>query len=227
MRLLVEELCKSYPGQAVLQDLHLQLEAGRVLAVCGASGTGKSTLLNLLGLLDQPDSGTITIDHVMVTNVQGRARNHARGRLIGFIFQGFHLLPEFDVRENILMAARCAGQRLNQELRNRTEHLLERVGLPGFGHRRVDQLSGGERQRVAICRALLLQPPLLLADEPTGNLDPRTGGRVLDCFLELAAEAGSSVVLVTHDNAVAKRCHDIRILADGRLHESTESPHHA
>ena len=203
-RLLVSGLTKSYPGLDVLRGLDLTVAAGEVVAIRGQSGTGKSTLLHCLGLLDRPDAGIIRIDGDEVTGRSPAATAHTRATRIGFVFQAFHLLPEFTTRENVLMAARTAGLPL-PAAGVRADELLERVGLGARRSADVRTLSGGERQRVALCRALLTKPALLLADEPTGNLDPVTAAVVLDQVLGLARADGAAVVLVTHDPAIAAR----------------------
>jgi ABC-type lipoprotein export system ATPase subunit len=216
-RLVVNGLDKGYPGLPVLAGLDLAVAAGEVVAIRGTSGTGKSTLLHCLGLLDRPDAGSIRLDGDELTRLEGDARARARARRIGFVFQAFHLLPEFDLLENVLMTARTAGLPLAQaEVRARD--LLGRVGLETRLRQDVRTLSGGERQRVALCRALLPQPQLLLADEPTGNLDPTTAGVVLDQLLGLARQSQASVVIVTHDPAIAERADRRLMLRDGRLH---------
>lgn len=216
-RLEVSGLGKSYPGLTVLKDLTLAVAAGEVVAIRGASGTGKSTLLHCLGLLDRPDAGSIRLDGDELTGLTGDRRALARARRVGFVFQAFHLLPEFDVLENVLMTARTAGLPLGAaEVRARD--LLGRLGLADRAHQDVRTLSGGERQRIALCRALLPQPHLLLADEPTGNLDPATAAVVLDQLLGLARQAQASVVIVTHDPAIAARADRRLTLRDGRLH---------
>jgi ABC-type lipoprotein export system ATPase subunit len=214
--LSVTGLGKAYPGLSVLRGLHLAVGAGETVAIRGASGTGKSTLLHCLGLLDRNDEGTIELRGRRLDDLRGDARALARAREIGFVFQAFHLLPEFDVGENVLMAARTAGTPL-APARARAEELLARVGLAGYARRDVRTLSGGERQRVALCRALLNRPALLLADEPTGNLDPATASVVLEQILDLARTDGSSVILVTHDPAIAARADRTLELYEGRL----------
>jgi ABC-type lipoprotein export system ATPase subunit len=217
IRLQVSGLGKSYPGLTVLKDLGLAVPAGEVVAIRGASGTGKSTLLHCLGLLDRPDSGSIRLDGDELTALSHHARSAARARRVGFVFQAFHLLPEFDVLENVLMTARTARLPL-AAAEVRARELLARLGLADRTHQDVRTLSGGERQRIAICRALLPQPQLLLADEPTGNLDPATAAVVLDQLLDLARQAQASVVIVTHDPAIAARADRRLTLRDGRLH---------
>ena len=219
-RITATDISKCFPGVEVLRELALSVAVGEVVAVLGASGTGKSTLLNILGLLDEPDSGYITIDGKRMDQLPAAVRAQHRARSLGFVFQGFHLLPEFDVLENVLMPARCAGG-VSRSHRQRAEQLLANVGLAERRHHDVRKLSGGEAQRVALCRAVLLKPPVLLADEPTGNLDPATATIVLQLLLDLARQDGSSVVIVTHDHAVAERADRQLELHDGQLHETT------
>lgn len=216
-RLAVTGLKKAYPGLVVLAGLDLAVAAGEVVAVRGASGTGKSTLLHLLGLLDRADAGEIRLDDQVVSGLSLGATAQVRAKSIGFVFQAFHLLPEFTVLENVLMAARAAGSPLG-EATVRAKALLGAVGLGGREGSAVTTLSGGERQRVALARALLNKPALLLADEPTGNLDPATASVVLDKILALAREDGAGVVLVTHDPAIAARADRRLELRDGVLH---------
>ncbi|TVR13015.1 MAG: ABC transporter ATP-binding protein [Planctomycetota bacterium] len=217
MRLQAQHLAKAFDALHVLTDTNLQVAAGEAVAIRGASGTGKSTLLNCLGLLDRPDSGSILLDGEDLGQLRRRARGRVRGRRIGFIFQAFHLLPEFTVRENVLMAARCAGLP-TKHWHERCSELLGRLGLQERAHADVRILSGGERQRVALARALLLRPQLVLADEPTGNLDPHTAATVLEIMLDLVRDEQSSLVLVTHDASVAAYAHRQLELRDGQLH---------
>ena len=215
-RLQITNLVKSYPGLEVLRGLDLTVNSGEVVAIRGQSGTGKSTLLHCLGLLDRPDSGSIHIDGEEVTGRSLAETSRLRAGRIGFVFQAFHLLPEFDTRENVLMSARAAGLPL-AAADLRTRELLNHIGLGERLTADVRTLSGGERQRVALCRALLTRPALLLADEPTGNLDPTTAAVVLDQLLGLARDNGSAVVLVTHDPAVAARADRRMELQGGKL----------
>jgi ABC-type lipoprotein export system ATPase subunit len=209
MRLVATGLRKAYPGLSVLAGADLTADAGQVVAVRGASGTGKSTLLHCLGLIDRPDAGSIRLDGDELTGLGPSQRARVRATRIAFVFQAFHLLPDFSLLENVLMAARTAGLPLGPA-RARARELLERVGLAGRDGD-VRTLSGGERQRVALCRALLPRPALLLADEPTGNLDPATAAVVLGELIRLARAEQATVVLVTHDAEVAAQ-------ADRRLH---------
>jgi ABC-type lipoprotein export system ATPase subunit len=214
MRLAVSGLCRSYGLLPVLRDVSLTVSAGEILAVTGSSGTGKSTLLQCLGLLDRPDAGTIRLDGDELTTLSLVERTKVRARRIGFIFQSFHLLPDFTVAENILMSARAARLPL-EEAQQRMLPLLDRLGLRR-PHQQVTTLSGGERQRVAIARALLTSPSLLLADEPTGNLDPALGAVVLAEIISLTKESGAAAVVVTHDPVIAARCDRHIRLSDAR-----------
>jgi putative ABC transport system ATP-binding protein len=194
-----------------LVDIDIGVAAGEMVAVIGPSGSGKSTLLNLLGLLDVPTSGTVRLDGDDVTDYDDEARTMARRRTIGFVFQSFHLVPMLTATENVLVPTMFAGR--DRTARART--LLERVGLGDRLDHRPDQLSGGQRQRVAIARALVNEPRLLLADEPTGNLDRDTGRRILDEFERIAEEEGVGVVAVTHDELVTEFTDRTVELVDG------------
>jgi ABC-type lipoprotein export system ATPase subunit len=211
MRLSVTGLRKAYPGLTVLDGLELRAEAGEVIAVRGASGTGKSTLLHILGLLDRADAGQIVLDDEDISALSEARRTALRARRLGFVFQAFHLLSDFTLRENVLMSGRTAGIDPG-EAAKRADALLERVGLAGRDGP-VRTLSGGERQRVALCRALLPRPGLL----PTGNLDPATAAVVLGEIIALAKDSGAAVVMVTHDTAVATRADRRLRLHGGRL----------
>ncbi|HRC85421.1 MAG TPA: ABC transporter ATP-binding protein [Thermoanaerobaculia bacterium] len=216
----VEGLAKAYvDGERrveVLAGVDLVVEPGEVVAIIGPSGSGKSTLLHLLGALDTPDQGRIEIAGQDLARLD-RARAAAfRNRTLGFVFQFHRLLPDFTALENVMLPGRIAGQdprRVEAEARR----LLVEVGLAERLDHFPSQLSGGECQRVALCRALALAPPLLLADEPTGNLDPESGELVFKLLLELARERSSAVVLVTHNPALAERCARIFQLDRGVL----------
>ena len=203
---------KSYPSGdrriEVLCGVDLRVAAGESVSIRGESGSGKSTLLNLLSGLDAPDAGEICWD--------GSAPAAAtRARYLGMVFQSFYLIPELDAWQNVLMAGRMLGNP-GAESRIRARDLLERVGLGDRASHLPAQLSGGERQRVAVARALMNSPRLLLADEPTGNLDAATGAGVIDLLFALNAERGTTLILVTHDDVLAQRCSRIVRLAGGR-----------
>jgi putative ABC transport system ATP-binding protein len=204
-------------GQQVraLAGVDLAIGRGEFVAITGASGSGKSTLLNVLGCLDKPDAGRYRLDGVDVAELDDEATSEVRNRRIGFVFQSFHLLPRLTVLENVLLPMRYSREAdLEAEARART--LLQRVGLGDRSGHRPNQLSGGQMQRAAIARALLMQPALLLADEPTGNLDSKSAADVLALIGEVHA-GGQTVVLVTHDNEVAARAPRQIRLRDGRI----------
>lgn len=217
-----QDLHKSYTlGKSrvdVLKGVSLTIQQGEFVALQGASGAGKSTLLHLLGGLDQPDSGSIRFEHDKLGMFSRPVSASVRGRYIGFIFQSYHLLPELDALENVAVPAQL--QRLPASVaERRARSLLERVGL---GHRldhRPMELSGGEQQRVAIARALMNEPVLLLADEPTGNLDSNTGGEIMDLLRSLQQEQGTTMVIATHDDRVAERAERVVRLLDGLVEE--------
>jgi ABC-type lipoprotein export system ATPase subunit len=201
----------------VLRDLSFQVSRGGFVALRGASGAGKSTLLHLLGGLDAPDQGEIWFDGQNLARYPASDLAHLRNSKIGFVFQAYHLLPELDALENVCLPARIARVAADQaEARGRD--LLARVGLKERMEHRPAELSGGERQRVAIARALANQPDLVLADEPTGNLDSRTGGEIIDLLCSLVAERKTTLVIATHDSSIAARAPRVAELVDGRIH---------
>jgi len=213
-------LVKSYQDGArrvpVLKGVDLTVEPGQLVAVVGPSGSGKSTLLHLLGALDRPDAGAVEVDGRALAGLSGAELAAFRNRTIGFVFQFHQLLPDFTALENVMLPGRIAGWAPRRVL-ERARQLLDEVGLaPRLDHF-PNQLSGGERQRVALCRALVLAPPLLLADEPTGNLDPVSGNQVFDLMLEMQARHRTTAVVVTHNPAIAERCGVVQRLADGVL----------
>ena len=208
--LLIEgrSLEKRFPGAEgpipVLRDVDFTLRAGETVSISGESGSGKSTLLHLLSGLERPEAGILRWGGKTVSGCSLSALAAKRRGFIGFVFQAYYLAPELNTLENVLLGARIA-RKVDREAKERAHELLERVGL---GHRLrhpSTKLSGGERQRVAVARALVNDPPIVLADEPTGNLDERTGRAVMDLLLELADEAGKSLVLVTHNAGFAAR----------------------
>ena len=201
---------------AVLRGIDLDVEPGEMLAIMGPSGSGKSTLLHVLGALDRPDAGRIEVAGQDLATLRGAALAAFRNRTLGFVFQFHQLLPDFTAVENVLIPGRIAGGDL-AALRRRAAALLEEVGLAERADFFPNQLSGGERQRVALSRALLLEPPLLLADEPTGNLDPKSGDQVLELLAEMQARHRATVVLVTHNPDIARRCGRLLRLEEGLL----------
>ncbi|MEI6463582.1 MAG: ABC transporter ATP-binding protein [Verrucomicrobiota bacterium] len=199
----------------VLKGVSFEAQRGHVYAFVGPSGCGKSTLLYLLGLLDQPDDGQIEINGRVMSNSDDFARTAARGEHIGFVFQFHFLMLEFSALENVMMPMRKLGRLTPDAMQARAHSLLESVGLGNKTHRLGTQLSGGEQQRVAIARALANQPAILLADEPTGNLDVKNSGLVFDLLTRLAKEQGQAVILVTHNPEIAQRCDHTRPMRDG------------
>ncbi|MEM1203954.1 MAG: ABC transporter ATP-binding protein [Acidobacteriota bacterium] len=200
----------------VLDGIDLAVNAGEMVAVVGPSGSGKSTLLHLLGALDVPDDGEVTIAGHALGRMGRRELAQFRNRSLGFVFQFHRLLPDFDALENVMMPGRIAGMGV-QKLHERARGLLVEVGLEHRLDHFPSQLSGGERQRVALCRALLLEPPVLLADEPTGNLDPESAEHVFELLLALQGRHGTTTVLVTHNPDLAGRCGTILVLDNGAL----------
>ena len=198
----------------ILHPLDLIVPARQVVAITGASGSGKSTLLGLIAGLDAASTGQILIEGVDITSLSEDALAALRGRRIGFVFQFFHLLPSLTALENVLVPMEIAGV---SGAAARAKTLLAEVGLSERGHHYPSQLSGGEQQRVAIARALSNDPPLLLADEPTGNLDSTTGRHVIDLLLEINRTRGTTLVLVTHDPELAAVAHMAIALRDGRV----------
>ncbi len=200
----------------VLHGVDLQVARGDFVALMGPSGSGKSTLMNLLGLLDRADAGSYALDGRDVVHLNASQQAVARNRSIGFVFQSFNLLKRMNVLENVALPLLYAG-RGRAAARQQAAALLQQVGLGELGHRMPNQLSGGQQQRVAIARALVNQPPLLLADEPTGNLDTRTADEVLDLLAALNQEQGLTIVVVTHESDVAARGKRLVRLKDGRI----------
>jgi lipoprotein-releasing system ATP-binding protein len=219
-RISVRKLCKTFKHAGrtidVLKDLSFELQKGDMAAVMGASGAGKSTLLHVLGTLDLPTSGTIEFNGEAVTRMGPARLADFRNRSIGFVFQFHHLLPEFTALENVMMP--CFISRMDQALAHeKAENILKRVGLEERMTHRPGELSGGEQQRVALARAMVLEPPLLLADEPTGNLDTHTGLEIHELFKELNRERGTTMLIVTHNPKLADMMPSCLRMEDGGL----------
>jgi lipoprotein-releasing system ATP-binding protein len=200
----------------VLKSVDLMVQPGEMTAIVGASGSGKTTLLQILGTLDMPDSGQLLFRGSELTGKNEPALAEHRNRHIGFIFQFHHLLPEFSALENVMMPGLINGLPASS-IRNKAQHLLEQVGLGERLSHRSGELSGGEQQRVALARALVMDPALLLADEPTGNLDSASGIRVFSLLKELSTSLELSVIMVTHNMELARAMDRCLTLADGRL----------
>ena len=211
------DLVKTYNlgGQIVraLDGVSLRIDDGELLAITGASGSGKSTLMNILGCLDRPDSGSYSLGGDDVSKLSGDRLAEIRNKHIGFVFQSFNLLPRMSARENVELPLLYQG---NGEARARAEEALRTVGLGDRMHHEPNQLSGGQRQRVAVARAIVSNPSMILADEPTGNLDSKTGVEILALFKKLN-DSGRTIVIVTHDPAVAAHCRHEIAMRDGRI----------
>ncbi len=218
--LSVKQLTKTFETAAgtltILQQAELSMDRGDSVAVTGPSGSGKSTLLYIIGLLDEPTAGEVVIADEQPLHFDQAAQARFRNQNIGFVFQDHHLLPQCTVLENVTLPT-LAGSSDSENLQERAQSLLERVGMADRLHHRPGQLSGGERQRVAVCRALINQPLLLLADEPTGNLDPKTADAVGSLLLEIANEQQAMLICVTHSHELADRFPRHLELSDGKL----------
>ncbi len=201
----------------ILSDVSFNVTRGEAVAILGVSGSGKSTLLGLLAGLDTPSAGSVSIDGADLFGLDEDGRAALRARLVGFVFQSFQLLPAFTALENVMLPLELAGI---ADARGKARAMLVRVGLAERINHYPRQLSGGEQQRVAIARAFVREPKLLFADEPTGNLDAATGAQIVDLMFELNRERQTTLVLVTHDEAISRRCGRLLRLAAGRLQES-------
>ena len=203
----------------ILSTLSVAIEAGEAVAIIGASGSGKSTLLSLLAGLDLPSSGEILIDNVKLNDLDEEQRAILRGEKIGFIFQSFLLIQSLTALENVMLPAELAGAKKPEE---QARELLAKVGLGERLTHYPNQLSGGEQQRVAIARAFIGQPQILFADEPTGNLDRKTGALIEDLLFELNREFGTTLIMVTHDERLAQKCDRILRIEDGQIQEQAD-----
>lgn len=208
MRLAAEGLAKRYDGAPVFENVSFEVAAGEFVAIVGESGVGKSTLLNCLAGLDHWSEGTVRLDAQDLGGLDDDQRALLRRRQVGFVFQAFHVMPHLDVAQNVALPLMLLGEADDA----RVNHMLRAVGLEQLGSRLPQQLSGGQLQRVAIARALVHRPGIVLADEPTGNLDPRTAASVMDVLLGQARTHGASLVLVTHSEAAAARADRVLLL---------------
>jgi lipoprotein-releasing system ATP-binding protein len=215
------DLKKSFSSPAgelpVLKGIDISIEEGEMVAVVGASGVGKSTLLHIMGTLDKPTSGSITYDGTNVFTMTERELTAFRNRTIGFVFQFHHLLPEFTALENVMMPSLIRGGTGWDKAREKALSLLDELGISGRQTHRPGELSGGEQQRVAVARALALSPKVVLADEPTGNLDTATGEELFKLLVRLNEQRGTTFVVVTHNESLSRRCHRVFEMVDGRV----------
>ncbi|MBF0565300.1 MAG: ABC transporter ATP-binding protein [Nitrospirae bacterium] len=216
----VKNLRKSFNTKAggleVLRGINVAVKSGEVVSIMGASGVGKSTFLHCLGTLDRPTSGEVSIGGKLVFELDDNKLASFRNRSIGFVFQFHHLLPEFTALENTMMPGLIAGVPL-ADLQDKARNLLTELGLQGRLTHRPGELSGGEQQRVAVARSLILEPVVVLADEPTGNLDTKTGAHLMDLIMDINAKKGTTFIIVTHNEAFAKKGHKIYYMVDGTL----------
>lgn len=217
----VTKLSKSFTGNGTtvhaVRDVSFSLQSGELAAILGKSGSGKSTLLSLLGALDRPSDGTITVEDRDVTKFGGRALLSYRRATVGFVFQNYNLVPNLSALDNVMLPMEFAGMS-SKERKRRAEHLLKQVGLTGDKLKRAPgKLSGGEQQRVAIARALANAPKLILADEPTGNLDTQTSKTIIELLRSLAKSEDTTIVIVTHDPEIANHADHVYRLHDGKL----------
>ena len=225
--LRLEGIRKSYgTGTAhvmeVLHGIDLTLARGEFAALIGPSGSGKSTLLNIIGLLDKPSAGRLFLTGQEAENLPDKALTRLRGDAIGFVFQFHNLLPAFTAVENVMLPLLSMRGKPDAEMRLRAEELIDKVGLKPWGHHLANDLSGGQQQRVAIARSLVMQPALVLADEPTGNLDTQSADTIFDLMRSVSQVSGTTFLIVTHDPRLAKRCDRIIELVDGKI--SSDKP---
>jgi lipoprotein-releasing system ATP-binding protein len=226
-----ENLKKSFTTDAgeihVLRGIDLVIGEGEMVGIVGASGVGKSTLLHILGALDKPTSGNVLYDDMDIFLLSRNSLASFRNKKIGFVFQFHHLLPEFSAIENVMMpglinrSLKSEAGNQPEEIYRKAESLLGEMGLAGRKRHRPGELSGGEQQRVAVARALLLEPKVVLADEPTGNLDTTTGEELFNIFIDLNKQKGITFIIVTHNEFLSRRCHRVLKMVDGRLTDNS------
>lgn len=213
--LIAQNVKKSYGELQVLKGIDLQVQKGEIVSIVGASGAGKSTLLQILGTLDTPDQGTVTIMGTDITMLSTSQLAHFRNQHIGFVFQFHNLLPEFTALENVCIPGYLSSKHKEKQVEERGKYLMEKLGI---GHRldhKPNQMSGGEQQRTAIARALLNEPDIIFADEPTGNLDSKNAGELHELFLKLKEEFNQTFVIVTHNESLAKSADRRLVMNDG------------
>lgn len=218
--LLVENVVKDYGTRALtraLDGVNVTIEQAEFVALIGPSGSGKSTLLNIIGLLDRPTSGRVVLGGIETTKLDQGDLTRTRAQMLGFVFQFHHLLPAFSAVENVMLPAWGDEGLPSREMRQNAEQLLRAVGLEDRMHFKTTDLSGGQQQRVAIARALARKPPLILADEPTGNLDTESANEVFELLRRFNRELGTSCLIVTHDPRIAERCDRTITIVDGKV----------
>jgi lipoprotein-releasing system ATP-binding protein len=221
--LKASNLVKAYDTLTVVRDVSLEIAKGEMVAIIGPSGAGKSTLLHLLGALDKPDRGTVRIRDTDVFSLSARKQARFRNEQLGFVFQQHHLLPEFSAIENVAMPLWIGGKSRKAGM-SEAAQMLERVGLAARGHHKPSELSGGEAQRVAIARALINKPAILMADEPTGNLDTANAEAIHNLFISLRRDTGQTIILITHNEALAARTDRTLAMRDGAIVEERKHP---
>ena len=221
--LKLNEIRKSYPlgpvDVEVLKGINLEVEQGDLLSIMGQSGCGKSTLMNIIGLLDKPTSGSLSIGGEEITYIDDNFLSELRNRAIGFVFQQYHLLPKLTALENVGVPLVYRGEK-ESNIREKSIEYLEKVGMGDRINHRPNELSGGQQQRIAIARALVGEPSFILADEPTGALDTRVGGEILDLFKKVNDEDGITMVIITHDPGLAEQCKNFVNMKDGLILKS-------
>ena len=220
----LEQLNKYYKERKdklhIIRDLEMEVKEGEFISILGMSGSGKSTLLNMMGLLDRPDSGNVIIDGENVSELNERERDRIKNQKIGFVFQFHYLLPEFTALENVMMPALVYNYKDKKNIKNRAEELLTKVGLGGRLYHKPNELSGGEKQRVAIARALMNSPKIILADEPTGNLDEETRENIHSILKQINRDNKQTIIVVTHSRELANISDRQLYLKKGKLEES-------
>jgi lipoprotein-releasing system ATP-binding protein len=216
--LKLKNISKSFAKLQILNDISLEIPKAQIASITGASGAGKSTLLHIMGTLEEADQGELIINNQNAENLKSKQLADFRNKEIGFVFQFHHLLPEFSAIENVAMPALIAGQGKSNAM-DKAMDLLKKLNIHARAEHKLHQMSGGEQQRVAIARALMNQPSVLLADEPSGNLDSKHSNELLDYLFMLRDEFNQTIVMVTHDNDMAQRCDIILNLKDGKINE--------
>jgi len=219
--LKANRIYKNYGSLQVLKGVDIQISKGEIISIAGSSGAGKSTLLHILGTLDQPDKGEIYLDNVKVTSLKGKKLAEFRNRHIGFVFQFHHLLPEFSALENICVPGWIAGRK-NKDIQDRAYELLDLLNLKDRAEHKPGELSGGEQQRVAVARALINNPSIVMADEPTGNLDSANAKELHRLFIDLRNRFQQTFLIVTHNEELAQLSDRILHMKDGKMMDNTQ-----